>query len=66
VKDTNRIMTNWKTTLAGCLAGSVPFIQGVAESLQTGATIQWHSLLLGLCLMALGIVARDALPSPKP
>lgn len=51
---------NWKTTAAGILAGLVPTIQGLADSLSKGGTVHWYPLLLGLGIMALGVLAKDA------
>ena len=52
-------MRNIKTTLLGIVAGAVPFIQGIVNSLQTGQPIDYKNLIFGLAIMAFGVVAKD-------
>lgn len=53
---------NWKTTLAGILTGLIPVLQSTSQSLVTGEPMNWFQLLLGVGIMSLGVLARDAKP----
>ena len=52
-------MKNWKTTVAGILAGTLIILQQAITSLQSGASIQWLQVVLGFVVMAIGVVAKD-------
>ncbi len=51
-------MKNWKTTLAGVLAGLLFIIPVVQQWLASGSG-NWRELLKGLVLALLGIFASD-------
>jgi hypothetical protein len=48
------IAFNWKTTLAGFIGGLVPIIQGYLAG-----TLTAEKVILGVCFLALGILAKD-------
>lgn len=52
-------MKSWKTTVAGIAAGSVLVLQGVQDTIARGQPVHWGAVALGLCIAALGVVAKD-------
>jgi hypothetical protein len=52
---------NWRTTLAGILAGTIPIIQGYL----TG-TLTWDKCVLGVLIAVLGYFAKDATTGSTP
>lgn len=58
-------MKNWKTTLAGVIAGAGPLLDGLSSALSSNQPIHWSSLLAGLGLVLLGAFAHDAKSTPQ-
>lgn len=52
-------MINWKTTLLGIIAGTLVILQNAVASYQSGTPVQWLQIVLGITLMALGLVMKD-------
>jgi hypothetical protein len=52
-------MTNWKTTVGGIIAGSIPILQTVANTYQNHVAINWYQMAFGFAIMALGVVMKD-------
>ena len=50
---------NWKTTVAGIIAGAIPLLQGISDSMGQGVPIKWLPIVMGLAIMALGVLAKD-------
>jgi hypothetical protein len=48
-------MTNWKTTLCGCLAA---IMIAIAPILQSG-TVDWKALVIAALVAAFGFLAKD-------
>jgi len=53
-------MANWKTTLAGIIAGLGPTLDALSSALNGNQPVHWLSLLTGLGIMVLGVLAKDA------
>ena len=53
-------INNWRTTVAGVLVGLIPAIQGVSQTIGSGGSVQWYPLQLGIGIMGLGVLAKDA------
>lgn len=52
-------MKNWKTTIAGFIAGAIPILQGISDSMGAGVPIKWAPIVMGMAIMVLGVLAKD-------
>ena len=52
-------MVNWKTTVLGIIAGTLTILQTTLTAYQNGTPVQWLQVVLGIVLMAFGMLAKD-------
>jgi hypothetical protein len=52
-------MVNWKTTVGGIIAGTIPILQTIANAYQTHSTVNWYQIAFGFAIMGLGVVMKD-------
>ena len=50
---------NWKTTVAGLIAGTITILQTIANAYQTHTTVNWYQVAFGAAIMVLGVVGKD-------
>ena len=52
-------MRNWKTTLAGIVAGLIPVLTEAYDHLAHGDPVRWELVAMGLLIAMLGSVSKD-------
>jgi hypothetical protein len=52
-------MKDWKTTIAGLIAGAITILQTILANMQNGTPINWAQIGIGFAIIALGVFAKD-------
>jgi hypothetical protein len=52
-------MKNWKSTIAGVIAGAIPILQQAYSAIALNQPVIWGLVAFGVAIMALGVVSKD-------
>ena len=53
-------MKNWRTTLISFFIGALTILQAAITAYQSGTPVNWMQVTIGIALMGLGLVQKDA------
>ena len=51
---------NWRTTLIGIVGGLIPILEAVYRAMEQGQSVDWGLVSLGIAIMVLGKLSKDA------